>query len=214
MVSNRAASAAVSIESQDAECADVRAAKVLREVCVKTTDWDLSLGYRYNSLNDPGIQPIPDYPGYYARSDGAILRTVLVPLAQTPDKEGYATVMALKKNGTRPLAKHVHQLMMMAFHPSKPPDMETRHKDNDRMNPSLDNLHWGTSQDNADDRNSSGRTACGEKIHRAKLSDEKVRDIRRRYRNGEGQQSLAAAYKIDATVISRIVRRLAWKHVT
>lgn len=45
---------------------------------------------------------------------------------------------------------------------------------------------------------------------RAKLDDEKVSEIRRRYLEGETQASLAAGFGVGQTQISKIVRGKAW----
>lgn len=47
----------------------------------------------------------------------------------------------------------------------------------------------------------------------AKVSEQDVRDMRARYAAGETQTSLGRAYGMDSSHVSKIVRRLAWKHV-
>lgn len=90
-------------------------------------------------------------------------------------------------------------------------------------------LFLGTAQDNQNDCKAKGRTARGdahmsrtkpETLARGerhglhKLDADKVREIRRLYDSGtRSQQSLADSYGVNQYAISRIVRRIAWKHV-
>ena len=53
----------------------------------------------------------------------------------------------------------------------------------------------------------------GEDRWNSKLTDDAVRDIRRRYAGGVKQKHLAREYGIDRTIISRIVTRKRWQHV-
>lgn len=49
----------------------------------------------------------------------------------------------------------------------------------------------------------------------AKLNPDKVREIRRLYaQGGISQQRLGDMFGIDQTIVSDIVRRRSWKHVT
>jgi len=93
-----------------------------------------------------------------------------------------------------------------------------------------DHLFAGTQTDNMRDAARKQRTASGErsgsKRHpqrltrgeqhpSAKLTDELVRTIRRRYaEDGVSCIALGREYGVSHTVISDIVRRLAWRHVT
>ncbi len=53
----------------------------------------------------------------------------------------------------------------------------------------------------------------GEEHPRAKLTDEGVRDIRRRHAHGASQKGLAREYGVHRTNIRFVVRRLTWKHI-
>ncbi len=58
------------------------------------------------------------------------------------------------------------------------------------------------------------RGVRGVRHHKSKLSEEAVREIRRRYSaGGASQQSLADEYGVAQTVVSCIVRGLIWRHV-
>lgn len=74
----------------------------------------------------------------------------------------------------------------------------------------LDAVAAGTSYFLRKDRNK----ALGERMGLAKLTDDKVREIRTRYAaGGVSQQALALEYGVNQTKISDVVRRRTWKHV-
>ena len=58
-----------------------------------------------------------------------------------------------------------------------------------------------------------GRAAIGESHGNARLTEEKVREIRMWRNLGYTVQSIAEAYKVHAVNISYIANRTAWKHV-
>lgn len=87
-------------------------------------------------------------------------------------------------------------------------------------------LFLGTQADNIADKCAKGRqasgdrhgsrlhpekTARGEKIGNAKLTEEQVREIRAA--EGLSQQRLAVAFNVDQTLISQIRSRKIWRHV-
>lgn len=74
-------------------------------------------------------------------------------------------------------------------------------------------LFIGTHQENMADAAAKGRAMRGERHVYAKLSDENVREIRRRYANGEGVCHLARVYGVYHGAITKIVHRTGWKHV-
>ena len=86
----------------------------------------------------------------------------------------------------------------------------------------------GSQLDNEADKRERGRQATGERhgMHThpesrpvgerafgAKLTEENVREIRRRVRAGEVQRAVAAAFGVGPMEVSRIVRGLRWAHV-
>lgn len=75
-------------------------------------------------------------------------------------------------------------------------------------------LRWSSPHENISvDRNNHGRTARGERAGLAKLTDDSIREIRNRYKEGESQQSIADDFDVCQTTISQIVRRKTWAHV-
>jgi hypothetical protein len=79
----------------------------------------------------------------------------------------------------------------------------------------LDHLFLGTNADNSADMANKGRAsrnltkvyASGEMHHNAKLSDEQVLELRRRYEaGGLNQAALAIQYGVSQALVSQIVR--------
>ena len=77
-------------------------------------------------------------------------------------------------------------------------------------------LFLGTPADNLGDARQKGRwrAPAGEQQGQAKLTNEQVIAIRRRYGAGDvTQKQLAPFYGITASSVSRIIRREGWKHL-
>jgi len=84
--------------------------------------------------------------------------------------------------------------------------------DNPRcVNP--DHLFLGTHKDNVADMHSKLRGQHGERHWKSKLSEDQVREIRRRFSSGEPKRGLARAFGMDKSTIKGIVERLLWRHV-
>ncbi len=114
-------------------------------------------------------QPIPDAPGYLIDRSGAVYSAEQNwrgygkrVLTQDLNSDGYPSVRIIV-NGQR-TRKTVHSLLAEVFLPLRPTSShEIRHLDGVRTNNDLDNLTWGTSKDNADDRERHGHTSRGTK---------------------------------------------------
>jgi hypothetical protein len=107
----------------------------------------------------------------------------------------------------------IHRIVLEAFVGLRPPGLEARHRDGDPTNNRLDNLHWGTSADNEHDKRRHGTVAQGERNGQTKLTELQVREIVRRYANGESQRALAVAFGVRQPQISRIVTGRRWNHL-
>jgi hypothetical protein len=76
-------------------------------------------------------------------------------------------------------------------------------------------LFLGTQADNLADRDAKGRAVYrrGSKNGAAKLTEESVRHIRRRLKEGELQKTLAAEYGVSQSLIAQIRKGQVWGHV-
>lgn len=148
---------------------------------------------------------------------------------------GKTRVLALRKAGLgypcikiRGRTRYIHRLVLEAFVGPCPDGMECRHLDGDRTNNRLDNLCWGTPVDNWNDKFRHG-TAVPARAQRtdpsktpirgsrhwlAKLTEDKVAQIRSRLAAGEKGNALAREYGVSPSVICVIRKGRAWNHVT
>jgi hypothetical protein len=74
-----------------------------------------------------------------------------------------------------------------------------------------DHLFSGTLLENNDDRNAKGRTAAGERNGQAKLTWQKVIEIRKQYQAGiKKYRLLAAQFGVSCRTIAHIVKKDEW----
>jgi hypothetical protein len=164
-------------------------------------------------------RPIEGWPRYQVSSLGRVCCVAPPSWHVSPGimkgwktKAGYIAIQLSHEGRTATI--FVHRLVCAAFHgPCPTPEHQVCHNDGTRDNNREDNLRWGTATDNNRDTSIHGRSMRGEKCHRARLTDEIVRDIRRRVSAGERQSELARAYGIRDSHVSRIVARKQWGHV-
>nr|WP_049961996.1 HNH endonuclease [Methylobacterium sp. B34] len=92
--------------------------------------------------------------------------------------------------------------------------MECLHGDDDRANPALANLEWGTRQQNAADRAARGRAARGEANGGGgKLTEKDVRAIRALTGKAKGSD-VGRQFGVTKEMIYAIWKGKTWRHVT
>jgi hypothetical protein len=97
-----------------------------------------------------------------------------------------------------------------------PPEIQTRHLCNVRACVNPEHLTFGSNADNMRDMVEADRQARQKGVDngQAKLTEEQVIKIRRRYAaGGVTQQSLGRDYGVDRSLIGFIVRREIWAHL-
>jgi hypothetical protein len=95
-----------------------------------------------------------------------------------------------------------------------PPEIVTRHLCNVAACVNPEHLTFGSHADNMRDMVDAGRQAKGVDHGGAKLTEEQVLEIRRRYAaGGVTQRALGDEYGVDHSLISNIVRRKKWTHL-
>lgn len=113
----------------------------------------------------------------------------------------------------------VHRLILETFVGLCPEGMECRHLDGDKTNNHIENLCWGTGQEQHEDRRKHGTGAeqtarRGEDCSYAKLTEEIVKRIRWLYSTKLfTQNQLAKQFHLHQVTISEIVLRKIWKHI-
>ena len=91
-----------------------------------------------------------------------------------------------------------------------PEGMVVRHKCDNPPCINPDHLELGTQKDNGQDMASRGRSTSGDKNVRAKLTWEKVREIRS-LAGAASQSELARRFEVNPSVISNIIRNRTWR---
>ena len=175
------------------------------------------------------------YEGCYRVSDSG--RVVSVPRRRR-NKHGWATLPERELRGTpvgrgsrkylfvslytpphrTPRAVGVHRLVLEAFVGPCPPGMECRHLNDDPRDNRLENLAWGTKQQNYADRVRLGNgndVTCerGERRYNAKLTEQAVRDIRAARRQGVPLKVLSQRHRVNEACVSAVATGRSWKHV-
>lgn len=125
---------------------------------------------------------------------------------------GYIHVGYKDKQGRRKTAA-LHVLICEAFHGPRPAGMVVRHRNGDNQDNRPENLRWGTPAENYADRDEHGKLPRGEQQHAAKLTDEKVKEIRSLLVQGERLRDIADRFGVAATTVADIAQRRTWMHV-
>lgn len=167
---------------------------------------------------------IPGFDPAYEVSDRGRVRTWKVrgrgknlsdkPKIMSPAqrKSGYLCV-CLRHEG-RSRTCDVHVLVLLAFYGPKPKGKESCHKNGLSLDNRASNLYWGTHVENCFDRICHGNAPRGEKHGRARLSDDDVRNIRRRFMSGENPKVIASSFGISYAHALDVAKGRKWRHVT
>lgn len=132
-------------------------------------------------------------------------------LKQEVLKSGYHRVTLQTEQGTRKILVHV--LVLQSFIAFRPNHQEVRHLDGDKSNNRLDNLCWGTREENIEDSRRHGTFIQGSKHGNSKLTEEQVKDIRKEIAEGIAYPIIAEYYGVTRHCISNIASGRRWKHV-
>ena len=137
-------------------------------------------------------------------------------LKPAPHNAGYPKVNLCrgKYAGYQRECAYVHRLVLEAFEGPCPPGREACHGPGgpgDNRWPES-GLHWGTPEENGNDKLRDGTLVHGEDVATSKLTEAEVLEIREALARGEQQKAIAARYGVRDSEISRINtgRRWAW----
>jgi hypothetical protein len=124
---------------------------------------------------------------------------------------GYAAVTLTHRSGARKMLT-IHSLVAKAFlGPPPVAGMEVNHIDADRRNPALVNLEWVTRGQNRKHGYEVGYAdAKGERNGHARLTEERVRDIRSSTRSRE---QLAHQHGVSKATIRDVQSGRTWSHL-
>jgi predicted XRE-type DNA-binding protein len=167
-----------------------------------------------NRLMHEVFLTVTTHPKYLIGNEGTVLSlkgSKVTTLKPSKDKWGYLGVN-LYMDGEQKRFK-IHRLVATHFirRKSNAP-REVNHIDGDKTNNCVDNLEWVTRSENMEHAYETGlRNLPSESAPSAKLTNEEVEEIRRRYENEDiMQKKLAAEYGVDQSQISRLLRGETW----
>lgn len=124
----------------------------------------------------------------------------------------YPTVM-LRDHG-RKLTVRIHRLVAEYFLVKRAGDQCVNHKDGNKKNNHYSNLEWVTYKQNVNHAFNSGLiNILGEKQHMAKLTKEKVIEMRQLFNDGVTQTAIGLKFGVDRRQVANVVYRKHWKHV-
>lgn len=143
-------------------------------------------------------------PGYSVSSHGSISgpRGKLHPMKSD---SGHLYVFIHRKR------QYIHRLVLSVFFGPCPIGMECRHLDGNPENNNIQNLTWGTRQENADDRRRHGREPIPHESSFTKLKPEDIRVIRDMHTSGLSSRKIGARFCTSHTTIQKIIRAERWK---
>lgn len=105
---------------------------------------------------------------------------------------------------------YVHRLVALAFLGPPKPGQEVAHNDGSRTNCAASNLRWATRAENHADKRQHGTSHEGERAPTAKLSNKDAEIIAERLASGEVGASIARAFGVSESSVSRIKLRQSY----
>ena len=173
----------------------------------------------YGTLTFPSWEIWADVPGYVGKYQvsnkgrlKSLKRLVVRILHQSVNRGGYKTINLSKD--AKPKWHFVHRLVLAAFVGARPEGKQCRHLNGIRDDNRVENLCWGTIEEDWEDKRRHGTACIGEKQGPSKLTDDKVREIRWMWDTGMYQtKELACLFSVGTSTINRVTRKTHWKHV-
>lgn len=162
---------------------------------------------------NPFWADIEGYPNYAISSDGIVLNKHRNKTVKASRNHWGYMVVGLTVNKKR-FNHQIHRLIANAFIPNPEGKTQVNHIDGNKSNNRLENLEWVTPSENKIHAYTvlNQKAARGENHGVAKLTMERVKEIRQQYLTGEvTMQSLANQHQVCIQTISNVVHHKIWK---
>ena len=165
------------------------------------------------------FKDIVGWPGYRVSNDGVVescrtkagtCSSIWRTVAVSKTRDGYLQVHLWNRRKNK--LRRIHTLVLEAFVGPPPPNHQVCHENNNRGDNRLENLRWGTIQDNIRDREATGNTARGERGN-SKLTTADVCRIRKMRGQGVVFQAIANSLNVSKRQVMRICKKESWAHV-
>jgi hypothetical protein len=157
------------------------------------------------------------FPGYCVGDDGSVwshrkggLWKRLNPYVS--NQHGHLMVDLYA--GSKRYRMLVHRLVLLIFVGPCPDGMEACHfPDRDPSNNRLMNLRWDTGPANSQDAIAHSTKSVGVMSPNAKIDDDIVREMRRKFEGGCPIRFLSRQFGLCRKTVKSIIKRQGWKHV-
>ena len=153
---------------------------------------------------------VADWSGYKVSSIGQVYslksNKILKPMTA---KSGHLYVYLYDGSGFSKKV-YIHQIVLRSFGFYSKENEECRHLNGNPKDNRLENLQWGTRQENVDDRRRHGRMPIPHKSKFTKLSQDDI-PIIRRMKSKKSSRFVANIFKTSHTTIQKIWRNERWK---
>lgn len=156
------------------------------------------------------MREIENYPEYFINKSGNVYSSksdkYLKPIKKNT---GYLYVFLYNYNGMK---KHyIHLLVLNAFKGKKTNGHESRHLDGNNQNNCVDNLEWGTKQDNANDKRMHGTMPIPHESKFTKLKPGDIPLIRELYKKDYSYCKIGKLFGTSHTTIRKIICGQRWR---
>lgn len=158
--------------------------------------------------------PIEEAPHLRISTTGSVyslsVKRMLIPqIVGIVGKQYYSIGV---RKGRRSIHLKIHRLVAQAFLPNPENKPCVNHKDGNKLNNHVVNLEWATHSENALHAIETGlNPKRGNSNHNSKIKESELPTIREMCRNGIPQDTLAQAYGVSQSTISRIVTKTTYK---
>lgn len=125
------------------------------------------------------------------------------------DDEGRRSISLVNDRGEEKVHP-LHRIVYTTFSPPPAPGLVCRHIDGDCEHNHISNCRWGTTLENVRDKFHHGTVLRGADHPNAKLTPEKVREIRRRRKAGETRKDLAAEFGVHKHYVKLVEEGRRW----
>ena len=149
---------------------------------------------------------------YYISENGKVFRNGR-QISTRSDKDGYRMLnMYINK---KKKTKLLHRVIGETYIPNPYDLPQINHKNGIKDDNRISNLEWTTPKRNTQHAIENNlRNTQGENNSQSKLTEEQVKEIRKKYvRNKYGYKKLADEYNVSDAQIMRIVKYRCWKHI-
>ena len=147
--------------------------------------------------------------GYEVSNFGELRNSAGRILKGSLDKDGYRVFRFPRKIGQK--RYRLSRLVAEAF--IGPCSLQVNHKDGTKKNNRVDNLEYATDKENKEHSSRLGLIAHGERHGQSKLKEVDVLEIRKLYKEGLTQNSIAEMFGVTQWTIGSILVRKTWRHI-